>query len=249
MATEDSNEAIKELKHEIERLHAVNEIQNVMGKHEYYHAVGPYDQEWEELWSHKAPDVAFEHMFGRIEGQEKLKKFLIEGYPKSVAGHYEEMIKMYPEIKNLDKEENYYIGSTVMHTLTTPVIEVAGDGQTAMGVWVSPGHLTIAQEGKLRAFWFWEKYAVDFLKEDGKWRLWHIRVYTDFMSPYEKSWADHAIEQMEKPPQESAGLIVEPKPRANPYKSYGPLTVPRLDPVPPKPYETYDEAFSSAKAE
>lgn len=31
------------------------------------------------------------------------------------------------------------IGILPVHSLTTPVIEVAADGKTARGVWISPG--------------------------------------------------------------------------------------------------------------
>jgi hypothetical protein len=51
----------------------------------------------------------------------------------------------------------------IMHTLTTPIIEVAGDGKTAKGMWYSPGQVTeVGQDGKPMAMWMWEKYGADF---------------------------------------------------------------------------------------
>ena len=145
-----------------------------------------------------------------------------------------------PMTEKLDKKENLWIGSNLMHTLTTPVIEVAGDGQTAKGVWYSPGFLTIAARGKLNAFWFFERYAVDFIKEEGEWKIWHQRVLTDFRTPYDKSWVETSIQRMERsaPASRRSSNWIQ---RDKPYKEYSPLTVPQYEPGPPKPYNTFDE--------
>lgn len=49
----------------------------------------------------------------------------------------EMMSKIFPGVENV--EENEGIGDLVMHTLTTPIIEVAKDRETAQGVWMSVG--------------------------------------------------------------------------------------------------------------
>jgi hypothetical protein len=120
------------------------------------------------------------------------------------------MRKPVPEIE--DVEDNECIGTTIMHTLTTHVIEVMRDGKTAKGVWVSPGHLTTVSDRKLQAYWFWERYGVDFVKEDGKWKICHLRVYTDFLAPYEKNWVENALNPP-PPRQEAPGF---PKPNRPP---------------------------------
>jgi hypothetical protein len=33
----------------------------------------------------------------------------------------------------------------------------------------------------------WEKYGVDFIREDGKWKIWHMKVYTDWAMPMYES--------------------------------------------------------------
>jgi hypothetical protein len=59
----------------------------------------------------------------------------------------------------------------VEHTLTILVVEIAEDGLTAKGVWISPGHETFPVGDKLKDYWSWGRYAVDFRKEDGKWKI------------------------------------------------------------------------------
>jgi hypothetical protein len=226
----------------VQRVMDVQEVQNVMGRHEYYHAAGMHKEEIEELWAHKTPGATFEAGdVGKTEGIEAITRTYVEGNKLRGQQQLKEIRKLFPDIE--DKPENEFIGTTIMHTLTTPVIEVAEDGKTAKGVWVSPGHLTTMREGKLQAFWFWERYGVDFVKEDGKWKIWHFRVYTDFMTPYEKSWVENSLEPL--PPQEEADGFPKPnRPPSPPYPEYSPFTMPRYEPRPPEPYKTFEETFS-----
>ena len=62
------------------------------------------------------------------------------------------------------------------------MIEVAGDGKTAKGVWIGIGFVarTDAQTGEAQCFWEWGKYGVDFIKEDGVWKFWHFHIYRIF---------------------------------------------------------------------
>lgn len=237
-----AEKTLEQWKKAAQRAADILEIQNVMGKHEYYHAVGKHKEEIDELWAHKTPGASFEAGdVGRTEGIEAIEEIYVVGNKMRGKQVLQEMRRLFPEIQ--DVEENEFIGTTIMHTLTTPVIEVAGDGKTAKGVWVSPGHLTTVSDGKLQAYWFWERYGVDFVKEDGKWKIWHLRVYTDFLTPYEKSWVENALNPP-PPRQEAPGF---PKPNRPPtlpaYKEYNPFTVPQYEPRPPEPYRTFDETF------
>jgi hypothetical protein len=230
------------LEEKIQRALDYQEIQNVMSRHEYYHSAGMHKEEIDELWAHKTPGVSFEAGdVGKTEGIEEVERAYVEGNKLRGKQQLKEIRKLFPEIE--DKEENEFIGNTFVHTTTTPVIEVAEDGKTAKGVWLSPGYATTVRGGKLQAFWFWERYGVDFVEEDGKWKIWHLRVYTDFMTPYEKSWVENAISP--SPPHEEAPGF--PKPNRPPtlpaYKEYSPFTKPQYEPRPPEPYKTFSETF------
>lgn len=148
-----------------------------------------------------------------------------------LKANLEALSKIYPEIKNVP--ENLGVGYWLIHTQTTPVIEVAGDGKTAKGIWYSPGFgfSTLARDGEVEigGYWYWEKYGVDFIKEDGEWRIWHLQTYYDLMPKYGSDWT--------KP---------EPQPSKSDdaYKPWSPTTVPRIEPRFPKPYYTFSETFS-----
>ena len=231
----------KSLKERIQRLEDIHEIQNLMSRHEYYHSAGMHKEEIEELFAQKTPGVSFEAGdTGAFEGLEAVKKSYVEGIELVAKRNLEEMRKRYPDAKL--KEKDKLAGTMVVHTLTTPVIEVAGDGKTAKGVWMSPGHMTGFMVEPLKAHWVWERYGVDFVKEDGKWKFWHFHVYTDFLTPYDKSWVENSIE-----PHPAPELPPDfPKPNktsTTPYQKYSPLFNPKFEPRPPVPYGTFDETF------
>ena len=129
-------------------------------------------------------------------------------------------------------------GQMHIHTLTTPVIEVGGDGKTAKGVWVSPGVESAVIEGNPEANWGWCKYAVDFVKEDGVWKFWHFHIYGIFLAPYEASWveAGHPDASPDMPDELKAD-----KPPTT-HWMYSPTAVTEYVPAAPEPYETFDEA-------
>jgi hypothetical protein len=219
----------------IERLDAVREIQNLMGRYVWMHEVQKDPEFSDTMFAQNNPDVSWEvaHM-GLYRGREAVKEILNQHGPKggSIAP-----------------------GTMFLHTLTTPVIEIAEDGQTAKGVWKSPGAETIKdpQTGKLRGMWAWTKYACDFIKEDGKWKILHYHVYRVFMTPADMNYTDEYESKFM-----SKAMAVAPagagSAQGSSYKeptTYdNPFTlkyVPELVPSPPVPYKTFSETFSYGK--
>lgn len=93
-------------------------------------------------------------------------------------------------------------GLLIEHAITTPVIEIAADGNTAKGVWISPGHKTCPIQGEIYPNWSWGRYAVDFIKEDGQWKIWHLHVLTTFRTPLNQSWVESALKKPEFLPED-----------------------------------------------
>jgi hypothetical protein len=67
-------------------------------------------------------------------------------------------------------------GGFQFHATTTGVVEIAQDRKTAKGVWYTPG--AIGMGGSVQGMW--ERYGLDFINENGVWKIWHLHVYTDF---------------------------------------------------------------------
>lgn len=197
------------------KLNARCDVSNLMGTYAFMLTAGRYDEIC-ELFS-KSPDVRVEMNWGVYEG-------------------YEGILRCY---KNYHKNEVSGPGVMAVHTLTTPVIEIAGDLKTAKAVWISPGIITggmFSADGVTRAHWAWMRYGCDFIYEGGTWKIWHLHVYGMFMTPFDKSWTEvgDAHEMPAFPPEYAPD-------RGPSYSwSYSPEVQTQYVPRPPAPYETFD---------
>jgi len=218
--------AKKSLEERIQRLEDIHEIQNLASRYQYLQTAGLHE-ETAELFAQKTPGIRAE-VGGRgvYEGTEGIQRMYV-GVHKHRDGDGKGILNVL--------------------TLTTPVIEVAGDGKTAKGVWISPGFHTLAPKGKLQANWVWCKYGIDFVKEDGKWKFWHVHVYAIFYTPYERSWVETA--KLEGQAEAAPSLPDELKAdRPATYRWMYNLTAKTENvPAPPQPYETWDESTAYVK--
>lgn len=84
-------------------------------------------------------------------------------------------------------------GPSNMHMVTTGHIQVADDGKTAKGLWYSPGFLNeTGTDGNPKSAFDYKRYAVDFVKEDGQWRIWHFAAFTDWTTLPNVSWTNQS---------------------------------------------------------
>jgi hypothetical protein len=92
----------------------------------------------------------------------------------------------------------------------------------------------------------WLKFAVDFVNEDGQWKIGHYHILPHFNTSYDKSWVESSVE-MEKmfasmPPEALEAFA--PKGPVTAYHAYSVHEPPAFDPKPPEPYFTFSETFS-----
>lgn len=227
------------LEEKIQRALDYMEIQNVMAKHVYYFNAQKQWEELDDIWS-KAPDIAYGHNEGFKVGQESVRNYYGGMNERQRKIKLEIMSKLHSDVKNV--KENEGIGDLVMMPVQTPYIEIASDGKTAKGVWFSTGlNLEVGADGKPVAYNFWGKMGVDFIKEDGKWKIWHFAGYGDVMWRSEQSWVDNINPTLERtaPEDENWDLLKNP-----PYQSYSAKTLPQYDPKLPEPYKTWDNSMS-----
>jgi hypothetical protein len=162
-------------------------------------------------------------------------------------------------------------GKLILHLSTTPVIEVARDGQTAKGTWIMAGiesGLTDAEQAKKQpehlfspqiidgkrvwAHWIWCKYALDFLYQDGQWKILTFRCYEIARAPFEENWISFASKNMEAFALdiayfgEGGQMVLMPEPDAPvktehwPYRNDQSQT---LSPPPPLPHLSFEDTF------
>jgi hypothetical protein len=199
-------------------------IENLMSRHEYLHAAGLNELELETCFAAAAPDLAFEpEDWGVWDGPEAIRACYVEGAPPAGPGTMTE------------------------HATTTSLVVVAADGQTAKGVWLSPGHETfVSADGSANVFWSWGRYGIDFLKVEGEWKFWRFHIYTTFRTPFSTNWVDNALgpRAFEFAEGETPRGMVPPTRPGTANAPYHPERAPRLLPEPPRPYTAFSDVGS-----
>jgi len=232
--------------------------QNLMSTHNYYHGVTHNLEELADIWVSEdgeyAKTATFSQPQGVWEGMQLIK--ITYGNPKTKNPNQslKEMVKNEPSA--------YPVGTWGIHMNTTPVIEVAGDGKTAKGIWFSPGPIMnyTGEKDKdgndlAKGSVFFEKYAADFVKENGVWKIWHIQMFYDYVPSIGADWTNPGAQQkaQAKPAGDKKDQSAtppsdgKPKPtRANPiqYEQWSPTRVSSITPKIPVPYYTFSETFS-----
>ena len=216
MTNEELLARIEKLEKDNARLHAVQEIQNLMAHYELL-------QNQKNMELHPM-DFAMDRDDVSVQIADGKPLIGPEGVKSLFCGLY-----------NIPEEE--YRGIMLIHYLTTPAIEVAEDGQTARGLWWSPGIETIKREkgGEPDAAWCFGAYANDFILENGVWKIWHMRWFLTCKCPYTEGWADQRYFYPTKVPHAR---------HANADKSYNPYTkdyIQEAIPMRPRPYKTWDD--------
>ncbi|KAL2855147.1 SnoaL-like domain-containing protein [Aspergillus pseudodeflectus] len=209
----------------LERLEGIHEIEKIMAHRAYLHSAGRHDREFDELWS-KREDIVFEaEDWGAWTTRDSVYKAYVIGnpFPPSTPG------------------------LMIEHSVTTPVVEIAEDGETAKGVFISPGHETFPIDGVCHPNWSWGRYAVDFIKEEGKWKIWHLHVLTTFRTPFDQSWVTTALKKPAFLPEDGEVIegVARPDRGVSFNQPYHPEKNPKYQPVPPEPFKTWTDTWSA----
>ena len=239
----------------IQRLLDYMDIQNVMAKHSYYYGAQEQWKELDEAWSKKRDDISYGHNDGYYVGRKSVEAYYGRTNETRRKQTLETVSRIYPEIKNV--EENEGVGDLVIHTLTTPYIEIAEDGQTAKGVWMSIGLCSrTGQDGKASAMWLWEKFATDFVKEDGEWKIYRFDMHGTFNTPFDgPGWSEEPyligfanMDVDNSDPRWAPNAVINRDENGNPLYVTLRTDTPYCDihnfqPEFIKPYDTWDEGW------
>lgn len=173
------------------------------------------------------------------------------------------------------------VGKLVFHYITTPLVEIAEDGQTAKGRWIAAGvesGLMSPQQAahapaflfekfeaegnevrgrKVWAHWVQMQYGLDFIRQDGQWKILHFRCFEVSRARFDKNWIALAAEVQDSTANSAfnADLMYlgedgkpvfmpkvdgPPKSLAHPYR---PDAAMQPDVPLPMPYRTLSETF------
>ncbi|RIV88061.1 nuclear transport factor 2 family protein [Aurantiacibacter zhengii] len=225
---------------------------------------------------------AVENLFSRymylhnaFEDEQIIPLWAAEGTP-GMSAQYSNLGKytQYDKIMEYHRGRPSPIGKLLFHYVTTPVIEVAGDGQTAKGLWIVNGlesGLTAPEHAANMPDWMFEpnvevdgkkvwmhnvylKYGIDFIKQDGEWKIWHFHCFETARAPYSMGWIPFAAAAQDDSfnfdlmyvGDDGAPVFMpetdEPATVLN--NSYRTDTAQHLEARIPEPYYTFSETFS-----
>ncbi|HTR47850.1 MAG TPA: nuclear transport factor 2 family protein [Verrucomicrobiae bacterium] len=154
---------VRELAARVQQLEDTIEIQSLQSKYIHYLFKQRFDRIVDECFARNLPDVSVEFSdSGVYRGLESVRALYRSfDVTKTIAGFF------------------------ILHMTVNPVIEIAKDGLSARSHWLSPG----AAGSDKSAAWIWGTFYVDYVKEDGRWRIAHSNLVPLFRNRYETSWA------------------------------------------------------------
>jgi hypothetical protein len=203
------------------------------------------NQAYDRYWS-KAQDVclgvnngyykgaaAVQSYFQGIEAQTKLESALIQ--------------KKYPvRLGDKTEEEIYGVGILRYKAMEIPVVEIAGDGQTAKAIYHIHGCNTKLTPGGQVSYWERGWVACDFVWEDEAWKVWHMLYVQDIDHPTGSKWTAeppvYEVDPVFAPIAEFQ--FPEPNVKVTVREPYHALRKHTPPPEYPEPYETFAETFS-----
>ena len=211
--------AVKEMQEKLlDRIEADHEVRNLAARFVQSIKGGLFEDAYHCFALDTEGTQAVIEKYGTYRGKDQLHAYFVDYYQKIGGGE----------------------GCFIEHELTTPVVEVAEDGLTAKAMFISEGVLAIAPGDWMethevsKAVWQIGPWYMEFIRENGAWKIWHLTVYDEIDTPYEQSWSEFQDH-------DSLKYADAPKPDEAPGETHH-FTVsrkPYLHREPPCAYETF----------
>ena len=226
------------------RWEARRELQNIMGKLSQSYLMMEEAQGYERFWS-KREDVCLGVNDGWYSGAAAVKGYY-DALGEKIQLASDIIAKAFPEkLAGKTREELYGVGQIGIKPIDTFVIEIAGDGQTAKGIWSLHGTYADMTPSGPVSYWDWGYWCADFILEDGAWKIWHFNVYPDLTTPVpdavfdDSLYAGRTFDDKGNPNEDHVNFKPdEGRPEGMP-EPYGPKSIPFFKPPVPGPYATW----------
>ena len=227
----------------IRRVWDLENIKDLMGRRAFYLANEQRQRELDELWVREEENrksASLGRNWGFYVGMDAIRDYYVVKHAEDRRSKLAEYCAARPELELCDGNLGY--GCMTAHPSTTPWVYLAQDGKTAQGVFFAMAQDTTGHpDGSCDAVNINELMAVDFIREESGWKIWHLFLGTDLIYASGRNVEDI-----------SCDVPVEENPV---YQEFGTPTLPMLahndrlhwsdyDDFWPKDYETYDPARS-----
>ncbi len=165
------------------RLWDVETIKQLMCRRAYYLSNEQRREELTALWVQETDNrrtASYGSNWGYYIGMEEIEDYYVVKHEKDREAVRQTYVDALPAGTAI--EAGY--GCSRMHTLSTPLVRLAGDGKTARGMWYEMAEYTNgAPDGTGEAMILAGQTAVDFIKEAGGWKIWHLFQGNDIFLP------------------------------------------------------------------
>jgi len=221
------------------------EIQNVIGKVSQSYLMMEEAQIYDRFWSCRE-DVCLGVNDGWYAGAEAVKGYY-DALGQKIQLASDIIATVFPEkLSGKTREELYGVGQLGVKPVDTFIIEIAADGQTAKGIWSLHGTYADMTPSGPVSYWDWGYWCVDFIYENGAWKIWHMQDLKDINNPTGGDWAAEPLtfpeeaafaplKEFQFPAPNVPAVLRETYYPGRPFQESPPL---------PEPYETFADTFS-----
>jgi hypothetical protein len=229
-----------------ERWEAHNEITNLVGRLSFWEILRDTDAILDQ-WCGESAAPCLGLRNGYYKGRAAIEAYYHAAKEADLI-KAETALELHPvELAGRTAEETRGVGRLRALNFTTPVLELAGDGKTAKGLWyIIGGDVDFYSGVGPVANNIWGRVGIDFIKEDGRWKLWHVVYAADIQAPMGGDWTASPRARGASVGYERIAAHAMPKPNVERevYPVYHPgrrfLRFPGI----PEAYESFDETFS-----
>ncbi len=164
----------------VTRLWDKEEVKDLMCRRCYYKQNDWRQRELDELWVQDRTyqdSASLSNNLGYFVGMDDIKNYYVDGIREKRMAQLELVKKSLPDAE---------YGNSVMnaHTYHTVMVELSGDGKTARYLAYDHGHQTDPQaDGTAKGYWTSGHILADLVKENGVWKIWHIKSMHDLSIP------------------------------------------------------------------
>ena len=213
----------------IARLQGILACENLMAKHTYYRSGGMHREELEESWS-RSPDISLTIQNQVFTGREEVFLHYVLDAEAHARAVREELAKLYPEVQEAPDFRTLPVYAN--HFTTSPIVEVAEDGQTARGFFYTNGFAAnwVTTDGRLHEKAVNGRFGADFVLEDGAWKIRHLRFCMDLTGSIRGGgFAPVFDRERDAMP----GAFPGGAPASEPFSAWAPVQTPQR--IPPMP--------------
>ncbi|MCD7846252.1 MAG: nuclear transport factor 2 family protein [Oscillospiraceae bacterium] len=176
---------------------------------------------------------------------------------ESVASHFQSLADRtacadliirtrFPSLTEHLSPQEKGLGSMDVYSLSTDLVTIAEDEQTAKGMWTCAGQKVEYSAAGPYGQWFFGIFAVDFINENNSWKIWHMQYLEEIKTPQGKTWWEEAQTEVSIPDFAPLKSKVPPSPDVEVClcEYYGSKRPFPKYPLPPEQYSTFSETFS-----